>query len=261
MTDRREGLAGRRVWLTGASSGIGEALVGQLVRAGARVAVTARRAEALERVAERWRGHGGDVLVMAADVADREAVRRVVGRIEGEWEGIDLAVFNAGVYAPVDGTALDAADFTAAISVNYLGVVYGLEAALPGMLKRGSGRVAAVSSLAAELPLPRSAAYGSSKAAVTYLMRTMRFDLRPRGIGVTLIQPGFVKTSMVGKNDFWMPGLMGVEEAARVVAEGLARGRDEISFPRRLAVPTKILRRLPHAAWDRLARLARVVRE
>ncbi|HET7770605.1 MAG TPA: SDR family NAD(P)-dependent oxidoreductase [Chloroflexota bacterium] len=251
-------LSGARVWLTGASSGIGAALAEELARAGARVALTARREAALEEIAGRL-GAGG-ALVAPADVTDRAGLGRVVERIEKEWGGIDLAVFNAGLYVPVDGAAIKAEDYEATFAVNYFGVLHGIEVVVPGMVRRGRGRVAAVSSLAGELPLPRSAAYGSSKAALTYLLRTLRFDLRPRGIGVTLIQPGFVKTPMVGQNDFWMPGLMEVEEAARVVAEGLARGRDEISFPRRLAIPTKVVRRLPHAAWDRLARLTRVVR-
>ena len=252
------GLNGARVWLTGASSGIGAALAEELGRAGARVALTARREAALEEIAGRLGANSA--LVAPVDVTDRAGLARVVERIENEWGGIDLAVFNAGLYAPVDGAEVKAEDYEATFAVNYFGVLHGIEAVVPGMLRRGRGRVAAVSSLAGELPMPRSAAYGSSKAALTYLMRTLRFDLRPQGIGVTLIQPGFVKTPMVGQNDFWMPGLMKVEEAARVVAEGLARGRDEISFPRRLAIPTKMVRRLPHAAWDRLARLTRVVR-
>ena len=251
-------LRGARVWLTGASSGIGAALAEELARAGARVALTARREAALEELAGRL--DAGSALVATADVTDRAGLARVVEQIEHEWGGIDLAVFNAGLYVPVDGAAIKAEDYEATFAVNYFGVLHGIEAVVPGMVRRGRGRVAAVSSLAGELPLPRSAAYGSSKAALTYLLRTLRFDLRPRGIGVTLIQPGFVKTPMVGQNDFWMPGLMEVEEAARVVAEGLARGRDEVSFPRRLAIPTKVVRRLPHAAWDRLARLTRVVR-
>ena len=252
-------LRGARVWLTGASSGIGAALAEELARAGARVALTARREAALEEIAGRL--GGGSALVAPADVTDRAALGRVVERIENEWGGIDLAVFNAGLYVPVDGAEIKAEDYESTFAVNYFGVLHGIEAVVPGMLRRGRGRVAAVSSLAGELPLPRSAAYGSSKAALTFLMRTLRFDLRPRGIGVTLIQPGFVKTPMVRQNDFWMPGLMDVREAARVMAEGLARGRDEISFPRRLAIPTKIARRLPHVVWDRLARLTRVVRD
>ncbi|HEU5318689.1 MAG TPA: SDR family NAD(P)-dependent oxidoreductase, partial [Chloroflexota bacterium] len=227
-------LRGARVWVTGASSGIGEALVGELARAGARVALTARREEALTALATRVHASGGEALVAAADVADREAVRRATERIESEWGGIDLAVFSAGLYVPVERPALNAEDFTTTFAVNYFGMVYGLEAVLPGMLRRGHGRVAAVSSLVGDLPLPRSAAYGSSKAAVTYLMRTLRFDLRPRGVGVTLIQPGFVKTPMVGGNEFWMPALVEVEDAARQIAKGLAQGKDEISFPRRM---------------------------
>ncbi|HET6314935.1 MAG TPA: SDR family NAD(P)-dependent oxidoreductase, partial [Chloroflexota bacterium] len=173
-------LGGARVWVTGASSGIGEALVEPLLRAGARVALTARRAERLEAIATVHRVSGHEVLVAPADVTDRAAVRAAVEQMERAWGGVDLAVFSAGTYTPVDGTTLDADDFRDAISVNYLGVVYGLEAVLPGMLRRGAGRVAAVSSLAGELPLPRSAAYGSSKAALTYLLRALRFDLRPR---------------------------------------------------------------------------------
>ena len=253
-------LAGARVWVTGASSGIGEALVEPLLRGVARVALTARRAERLEAIAAAHRTSGHEVLAAPADVTDRAAVRAAVEQIELAWGGVDLAIFNAGTYTPVDGTALDAADFHDAMSVNYLGVVYGLEAVLPGMLQRGAGRVAAVSSLAGELPLPRSAAYGSSKAALTYLLRSLRFDLRPRGVGVTVIRPGFVRTPMVGRNDFWMPAMMDVGAAAQIIVDGLARGADEISFPRRLALPVRAVRRLPHAAWDRLARLLRVVR-
>ena len=166
------GWADARVWLTGASSGIGAALIGPLVRRGARVAITARRSDRLAALAEiHGRGGPSSVLVVPADVTDRDAVGAAAKRVEAAWGGIDLAIFNAGgstaanPQSAVGDPQFRADDYVGTMALNYFSVVYGIEAVLPGMLARGSGHITAVASLGGYRGLPRVAAYGASKAA------------------------------------------------------------------------------------------------
>jgi NAD(P)-dependent dehydrogenase (short-subunit alcohol dehydrogenase family) len=248
-------LAGARVWIVGASSGIGEALAGRLVGAGARVAISARRGHELERIAAAQAPSRPPILTVVADVTDPSAIRRAASRVEADFGGVDLAILNAGTYRMVAGQVLRASDFVDTFQVNLFGALYAAEAVLPGMLRRGYGRIAATSSLTGLLPLPNAAAYGASKAALTYVFEALRFDLEPRGVGVTLIQPGFVRTPMVRPNRFWMPGLLPVDVAAGIIVRGLARERDEIVFPRRLAWPVQAIHRLPLPIYRRLLRV------
>lgn len=244
-------LAGQRVWVTGASAGIGRALIARLVTTGARVAISARRAEVLEAVA-READPAGHVVVRAADMTRRDEVRAAVEDIERALGGIDLAIFNAGRDARVSIARFSADPFIDVFTLNYLGVLYGIEAVLPGMLARGRGHLAAVASLAGYRALPAAAAYGASKAALIYTMESLRFDLAPRGITVTVINPGFVRTAMTAGNRFPMPGLMEVDEAAARIVRGLERRQKEIHFPRRLSLVMKLLRTLPTPLYERL---------
>jgi short-subunit dehydrogenase len=234
-----------RTWITGASSGIGEALAVRLARAGARVALTARRRDKLEAVAETLRRNGHDVLVVPADVADREALVAAGRSVEQAWGGIDLAVFNAGFSRRIDWTRFDARDFVEIYRVNVFGVMFGIEAVLPGMIARGRGRIAAVASLAGYRGAPTLAGYGSSKAALIHAMDSLRFDLAPKGVGVTLISPGYVRTPLTSTNQYWMPALMDAERAAGIIARGLERDKPEIHFPARFSWTLKFLRVLP----------------
>ncbi len=247
---------GQRVWLTGASSGIGEALVEPLVRRGARVAITARRSGLLDGIAARHaRGGSSPVLSVAADVTDRDAVRAAATQIEAAWGGIDLAIFNAGGSVG-HRTRFGGDDCAATMTLNYFSVVYGIDAVLPGMLARGNGRIAAVASLAGYRAMPAAAAYGASKAAVIHLLDGLRFDLAPRGIGVTVINPGFVRTPLTAPNTFPMPFVMDAEQAAERIVRGLERGSKEIHFPARLSWTMKILRVLPYGLYEQLMKRA-----
>jgi NADP-dependent 3-hydroxy acid dehydrogenase YdfG len=239
-----------RVWLTGASSGIGEALVGPLVDAGARVAISARREAPLETLAARH--PAGRVLPLPLDVTDRDAVHAAARTIEAAWGGIDLAVFNAGTHIPVSGVAPNAADFETLMRVNYFSVVYGVEAVVPGMLARGRGHVAAVASVAGYRALPTAAAYGASKAACIHAMEALRFDLAPRGIDVTVINPGFVRTPLTDRNEFAMPMRIEAGEAARLIVRGLQARKKEIHFPAAFSWLMKTLRVLPYPLYERL---------
>jgi short-subunit dehydrogenase len=245
-----------RVWVTGASSGIGEAVSAALSAAGAWVALTARRQDRLEQMAAPWRRGGREVLVAQADVTDRDAVLAAARRIEEAWGGIDLAVFNAGVGKRMRWAEFDARDFVEIFRVNVFGVMYGVEAVLPGMLRRRAGRIATVASLAGYRGGPTLAGYGSSKAALIHATDSLRFDLAPHGVGVTLINPGYVRTPLTATNQYWMPGLMDADRAAAIIVRGLRRDRKEIHFPARFSWTLKVLRALPFPIYERIVTAA-----
>lgn len=247
---RGGGLSGARVWLTGASSGIGEALVPELVRRGARLAISARRGELLDAIAARY--PPGQVVAVPHDVTDRSAVAEAAAGIELLWGGIDLAIFNAGTHQPVSGTSVDAADFEHLIRVNYLSAIYGIEAVVPGMLRRGRGHIAGVASVAGYRALPTAAAYGASKAALILALDALRFDLAPRGIDVTVVNPGFVRTPLTDRNTFHMPMRIDADHAARLIVRGLERRATEIHFPAAFSWLMKTLRVLPYPLYAAL---------
>jgi short-subunit dehydrogenase len=253
-----------RVWLTGASSGIGEALAGSLLRRGARVALTARRSELLAAVAAKQAGGtAAQVLVVPADVTDRAAVAAAAKEIEAAWGGIDLAIFNAGGSIerppPADGNRnpqsairnpqFASGDYVATMALNYFSVVYGVEAVLPGMLTRGRGHIAAVASLAGYRPSSVALPYSTSKAAVIHLLEGLRLAVADRGITVTAVNPGFVRTPLTASNAFRMPFLVEVDDAAERIVNGLERGKREIHFPAPLSWTVKALRLLPDGVY------------
>jgi NAD(P)-dependent dehydrogenase (short-subunit alcohol dehydrogenase family) len=144
----------------------------------------------------------------------------------------------------------DAALVERILAINFLGAVYGIEAALPGMLARGRGAIAAVSSISAAYGLPSSAPYCASKAALTVFLESLRIDLRATGVKVITISPGFIKTPLTDRNRFPMPFLQPPDLAARRIVDGIARGKREVHFPKRLTVPMKLLRCLPGRVSD-----------
>ena len=252
-------LDGARVWLTGASSGIGEALVAPLVRRGARVAMTARRTDLLAAIAAKH--SGTSVLVVPADVTDRAAVAAAARQVESAWGGIDLAIFNAG--GSVGRPPLDtrdprfiAAEYTATMALNYFSVVYGIDAVLPGMLERGNGRIAAVASLGGYRPSMVALPYTASKAAVIHFIEGLRLQVESRGVAVTVVSPGFVRTPLTARNSFTMPFLVEVDDAAERIVRGLERGQDEIVFPAPLAWAIKLLGLLPNRLYAQVMRQA-----
>jgi short-subunit dehydrogenase len=254
-------LDGARVWLTGASSGIGEALVAPLVRRGARVAVTARRTDLLTAIAAKHAGGRASVLAVPADVTNRAAVAAAAKEVESEWGGIDLAIFNAGgsIGSPQSATRNPpfAADhYTETMALNYSSVVYGIEAVLPGMLARGNGHIAAVASLAGYRPSTVAVPYSASKAAVIHLMEGLRLEVESRGITVTVVNPGFVRTPLTARNTFKMPFLVEVDDAAERIVRGLERRKNEILFPAPLAWTVKLLRMLPNGLYAQVIKRA-----
>jgi NADP-dependent 3-hydroxy acid dehydrogenase YdfG len=241
-----------RVWLTGASSGIGEALIPALVREGARLAVTARRADRLTQLAATHARPDRPLLVLPGDVTDRAAMHRVVQAIDAAWGGVDLALLNAGAGKGVliRGFSVDA--FRSTMDVNFFGVLNGVEAVLPGMLARRAGRIAGVASLAGYRSGPGLAGYGTSKAALIHALDSLRFSLAPYAVGVTVINPGFVRTPMTETNRYWMPAMIDSGKAARIIVRGLRRDKKEIHFPIRLSWTLKVMRVLPFPVYERI---------
>jgi short-subunit dehydrogenase len=234
-------LTNARVWLTGASTGIGAALVPRLVAAGARVAISARRRDLLDAVAA---GHADDVLVVPCDVTDHAAVLAAAQEIIAALGGLDLVILNAGGSASMSPAAFSTTPFAETFALNYFGVLHAVEAVLPTMQAQRSGHLAVISSASAYNPMASLTAYGASKAAISYTMDALRDELAPWQIDVTVVYPGFVRTALTARNGR-MPFLMEADEAARRIVEGLAARRAEVHFPRRLTWPLKLVRRLP----------------
>jgi len=217
--------------ITGASSGIGWALARELAAQGCKVGLIARRRKKLEELAGEVRSAGATVALAVADVAERESTLAAFRQIAAELGSTDLLVANAGVGTPTLLDPMNTADVEKMIRVNLLGVIYSIEAVRPDMLRRGRGHVAAVSSMAAYKGLPAESGYCASKAAVNTYLEGLRLHLRGRGIAVTTICPGFVRTPMTSVNPFHMPWLVEVDDAARRIVRALRRRKKVYNFP------------------------------
>jgi short-subunit dehydrogenase len=245
-------IAGARIWVTGASSGIGAALARELAERGAHVAVSARREQELAAVA------GDRMTVVPVDVTDRSATVAAGQAVRAALGGLDVAVLNAGTWSRFVVDPWDSRLFAEHLEVNVLGTVHSLEAVVPAMLAAGHGRVVGVASVAGYRGIPGSEAYNAGKAALINLFESLRGSLAGRGVVVQTVNPGFVRTPMTDRNRFPMPFLVEPEVAARTIADGIARDRAEIVFPLPMAVAMKLARLVPTRAWTALtATLAR----
>ena len=239
---------GRRVWIVGASSGIGAALAVELDARGARLALSARSAKGLQQVASGLR----DALVLPLDVTDAGAFTPAMLQLLDAWGGVDLVILNAGTYLPLRAWDLTAENARHTVHTNLLGVMDGVAAALPQLLLQGHGALAIVGSVAGYRGLPKALAYGPSKAALINFAETLYLDLAPKGVSVFLINPGFVATPLTAQNDFEMPALISAADAAARIVKGFASGAFEIHFPRRFTRVLKLLGILPDRLYFRL---------
>ena len=237
---------GTSVWVTGASSGIGAALVRELAGRGCRVAASARRAEKLEELAA---DAGGEVFAVPADVTDREAMLAAAGAVRERFGAIDVAVLNAAHWGQFAVETWDTDVIRRHFDTNVLGMVHGVEAVLADMRRRRSGAIAGMASLAGYRGLPRSEAYGATKAAEINMLESLRIDLRPLGISVHTICPGFVRTDLTAKNTFPMPFMLEADDAARRIVRGLEKGKAEIAFPLPMLALMKIAKVVPVRLW------------
>ena len=243
---------GRVVWLVGASSGIGLSVARQLHESGATVVVSARNASALAA----FEADHPCSLGIALDATDREAMRAAAAQIVTRCGRIDLALYCAGYYKPQRATAFDLDEMLRHEQVNYVGALYLLDAVLPVLLGQRSGHISLVSSVAGYRGLPNALGYGPTKAALINLAQALYLDVQPLGLGVSVINPGFVETPLTAQNEFKMPALISPEEAAHAMLAGWAAGDFEIHFPKRFTRFLKLLGLLGDALYFKIIRRA-----
>ncbi len=235
----------KTVWITGASSGIGRQLALDLAGMGAKVAVSARSAEALSKLA----CENANIHNYPLDVTDLGACRKTAKSIETGIGPVDLLIAAAGIWIIRDVQTYSAEDSARAMRVNYEGTANVIDAVLPSMIARKSGHIAPVASVAGYRGLPRAVTYAPSKAALISMAEALRPDAARHGIKVQIVNPGFVRTPMTDVNDFPMPFILEPADASQRIIAGLDSSRFEIVFPLRLALIMKLLRLLPYGLY------------
>jgi short-subunit dehydrogenase len=240
----------RVVWITGASTGIGAEIAKQLAGSAVVVATSARKADVLAKAAKL----NANLKPYPLDVTDAAAVATTFAKIELDLGPVNLVIAGAGTYTPVAAANIKPEIFQNTYQVNYLGVINVLSTVLPVFRARKSGHIAWIASVAGYIGLPKAAAYGPTKAALINLAECLQPELAADGITTSIINPGFVKTPLTAQNDFDMPFLMEVEEAARLTIAGLAKKKFEIAYPWKFVLILKILRLLPYSWFFALVR-------
>jgi short-subunit dehydrogenase len=220
-----------RVFLTGASSGIGAALARRYAVPGATLALVARRAQVLSTLADELRGRGATVHVYPADASDTAAMQEAARAFLGTAGGVDLVVANAGVGIKSALLEGDSESVARLMQINVIGVTNTIIPFVPAMVAAKSGVLVAVSSMAGHRALPGRAAYSASKAAVITFMDGLRMDLHGTGVHAMTICPGFVRTPMTDVLDHKMPFLVEVDVAAEDMAKAIERHDRTFSFP------------------------------
>ncbi len=238
--------SGKRVWLVGVSSGIGAALAGELARRGARVALSARSVDKLRAL-----GIEGAVL-LPCDATDTASLAGARKSLFAAWRGVDLVIYLAGDYVPMRAGDFDLAVAEKVVTVNFNGAMRLAATVLPDL--QAGGGIVFVASVAGYRGLHKALAYGPGKAALIHFAECLHLDLAPQGIGVWVINPGFVATPLTAKNDFAMPALLTPEQAALATVDGLETGKFEIHYPKRFTRVMKLLALLPYGLYFPLVR-------
>ncbi len=246
------------VFLTGASSGIGEALSLEIAKRGAILALLARREELLRELTEKCKQNSGTARYFAADVTDAKAVAEAAQSLRNEFGKIDILIANAGI----GGNNTETRNFNPeavakVININLLGAVNAVSAVLPSMLTNKSGQLVAISSLAGFRGLPKSAAYSASKAGMTAFFESVRLDVQNNGVSVTIIQPGFIKTPLTAGRENKMPFLMELEDSVPHFLNAIEKQKKFAAFPWQLATFVRAGRVFPAWLYDRIAGRAR----
>jgi NADP-dependent 3-hydroxy acid dehydrogenase YdfG len=250
----------RRVWLIGASSGIGAATAHALYAAGASIALSARSTEGLNTLKTQLiaqnvnhsnhpshSNHPNRLIVAPCDVTDTTQVTAAWQHILHTWGDCDVVLFLAGTYTPMGATAWQLDTANQMLTINLQGCIHVLDQVMPHMLAHPTNKhIAITSSVAGYRGLPRALIYSATKSALNTLSESLWLDLHPKGIGVSRICPGFVATPLTAKNDFAMPCMITPEQAAHFILTGLAQGQFEIDFPKRFTLVMRLLALLPH---------------
>lgn len=242
--------------ITGASSGLGRGLAAWFAKKGVTVYAAARRKAALEKLRDECRDFSGKIIPLELDVSDGDATFARVGKLDEESGGLDLVIANAGVGGESYGKRIDWPILSRMIKVNVEGASATLTGALAGMVQRGAGHVVGISSLAAFNGLPRNGGYCGTKAYVATFLEGLRLDVKPLGIAVTSIHPGFVKSEMTAGLKK-LPFLLETDDAVERMGRAIERREDVFLFPWQLAMGVRTLASLPRPLFEVVARKIR----
>ena len=235
----------KKIWITGASSGIGKALAEKFANNNWKVAISARREKLLDDIARTE-----NIYSFPLDVTEDNKVNDVFSKIITEFNGLDLCVFCSGAYDPKLEKEINKKQIKNIMNVNFFGVLNCITAVEEYFKKKKDGHISIVSSVAAYRGLPNSSGYGPSKAALTNLTESLYFDFKKHNVRISLISPGFIKTPLTDQNTFNMPFIKTPEFAADKMYSGLTKSNAfEIHYPKGLTIILKILRILPYRAY------------
>ena len=235
----------KKIWITGASSGIGKALAHKFSSEGWKVAVSARRKEILDEMAK-----NENISSYPLDVTNQDQIKDVFSKIINDFEGLDLCVFSSGTYDPKLEQEINIKQNKFVMETNFFGVLYCIKSVEKYFKDKKEGHISIVSSIAAYRGLPNSSGYGPSKAALTNLTESLYFDFKKHNVRISLISPGFIKTPLTDKNEFPMPFIKSPEFAAKKMFDGLTKRKAfEIHFPKALTLLLKFLRILPYKIY------------
>lgn len=249
-------LKNKHIWLIGASEGIGAALAAKLSQAGAHVAISARNETNLGEVINALAPGNHHPLVI--DVTREESIVAAWEKLRAKWPVIDMVVYNAGAYEPMDALHYDMVHALKMVDVNLLGIFRVLKPVLPYFTERGEGWLVLVGSIAGYRGLPAAIGYGASKAGVIHLAENLKADLVDTGVTVQVVNPGFVDTRLTKKNNFYMPAMISTDQAAAAILQGIQSGQFEIHFPKRFTLLLKFLSLLPASCYFWLLKLIKM---
>lgn len=242
---------GKTVWIIGASSGIGYALALELAARGARLALSARREDALRHLMGKT---GSNPLILPVDVSKPESITAALPRVTQHFGTLDSVIVLAAMYHPGSVAEVDTDVTSQIIQTNLMGTFHILSTVLPYYRLQKKGQIALCGSVAGYVGLPGGQPYSATKAAINNLAESLATEEKPNGIDVRLICPGFVETPMTAKNNFHMPMMIRPEEAAKAIADGLAGSAFEVHFPKRFTFLMKLLKALPYPAYFMIAK-------
>jgi short-subunit dehydrogenase len=235
----------KKIWITGASSGIGKALALKFAKNNWKVAISARREVLLNEIAQ-----NENIFSFPLDVTDEKKVNVVFTNILNDFKELDLCVFSSGAYDPKLEQEINNEQIKKIFEVNFFGVLNCVKAVEAYFKEKKDGHISIVSSVAAYRGLPNSSGYGPSKAALTNLTESLFFDFKKYNVRISLISPGFIKTPLTDKNNFSMPFIKSPEFAAEKMYGGLIKTNNfEITFPKELTTILKLLRILPYRLY------------
>jgi short-subunit dehydrogenase len=243
----------KTVMITGASSGIGKGLAMTIAARGGRLALIARREDALNEIVNEIRAANGTAIAVAADVRDAEVLRQAADKIRAELGPIDVLIANAGVGVTDHANNLDPHKVSEVMNTNVLGAVNSVAAVLPEMVERKSGHLVAIASLAGYRGLAKSAAYCASKAALSSFFESLRIDLRHTGVTVSIIYPGFIKTPLTSGRQAKMPYLMELDDGVKKIVSAIEKGKKSYAFPWQLATIVRSSLLMPSSLYDWIA--------